>query len=557
MIKIKASGNRLLASSSAHGNMTFMKISSVVSTIAFLLLTACSLMQNIESPVSSPSPRPTLPQSTLVATISREVHNISTPSPAPTATQIAFDCNSQQNTPITNYAITAEMQYAKHVLKVAEAITYTNASDAPLSTIVLNIRSNWQPGIFRLQSLELSNDTQLKSRLSGQRLEITLPQPLNPNCMAQINVQFDLHIPPIDIGGIHAYQGFLGYTSRQTNIGQWLPVVAPLDETAWVSHEEIPIGEQDALNIANWDIRFRMLGAPTNAQIAAPGTVEQISDNEWHFTLQEARDFSFSIGENYRLLQQKTNSSVNVELYSFDDTLIPNDNRSIDSAAYALSVAVKSLNLYETLYGAYPLNRLVIVEGDFPDGMEFSGIVFVGGEYFRGLTGVQSYLTIITAHEVSHQWWYARVGNDQATDPWLDEALATYSEVLFIEKYYPTLKDWWWNFRVNRLAPQGFVDSTVYEFSSRRAYINAVYLRGVEMLNQLRSELGDDAFFGWLSRYASEGAGHIMTPALFWSLLTPDQYTRTAQIRKKYLHQPELVVVIHSNCNSEATCTPQ
>jgi hypothetical protein len=557
MIQTKALGNRLLASPAAHGNMTLMKISSVVSTAVFLLLTACSLMQNMESPPSSPSPRPTLPQSTLVATVSRDVHTVSTASPAPTATQIAFDCNTPSSTTITNYVISADMQYAKRELKVAQSITYTNTDDLPLSTIVLNVRSNWQPGIFKLQSLELSSGVQLKSHLTGQRLEITLPQPLNQGCVAHINLQIDLHIPPIDIGGIHAYQGFLGYTSRQTNIGQWLPVVAPRDGEAWISHEEIPIGEQDALEVANWDIHFRMLGAPSIVQIAAPGTSEQIDDHEWHFTLQEARDFSFSIGENYRLLQQKTTSGINVELYCFDDTLIPNDNGSVDSAAYALNVAVKSLNLYETVYGAYPLQRLVIVEGDFPDGMEFSGIVFVGGEYFRGLTGVQSYLTIITAHEVSHQWWYSRVGNDQAIAPWLDEALATYSEVIFIEKYYPTLKEWWWDFRVNRLAPQGFVDSTVYEFSSRRAYINAVYLRGVQMLNDLRSELGDDTFFSWLNRYASEGAGRIMTSGLFWSLLTPDQYTRTALTRKKYLHQPELVVLVRSTCNSQATCTPE
>ncbi len=541
----------------AHGNMAFMKISRVVSTISFMLLAACTLTQSMELPPNTPTNRPTLPPSTLVSTGVRDVHSIATSSPAPTSTLSTFDCTISKNNTTTNYDVTAEMRYAKHELKVAQEITYTNATESSLTTFVLNIKSNWQPGIFKLQSIELANGELLKSHLVNQRLDITLPQPLNPNCIAHITIKFDLHIPPIDVGGLHAYQGYLGYSARQTNLGQWLPVVAARDNNSWISHEEVPIGEQDALDVANWDIHFSIVGAPTTIQIAAPGTAEHISETEWHFSLSQMRDFSFSIGENYRLIQQKTNSGINVEIYSFDDAMITNASSGLDSAAFALNTAVKSVNLYETLYGAYPLKRLVIVEGDFPDGMEFSGIVFVGGEYFRGLNGVESYLTIISAHEVAHQWWYGHIGNDQAINPWLDEALATYSELVFIEKYYPTLTDWWWNFRVNRLVPQGYVDSTVYEFTSRREYINAVYLRGVKMLNDLRTALGNDVFFGWLNRYASEGAGQIVTPEYFWSLLTPEQYARTEAIRQLYLRHPQIIAMSTPSCVTAATCTPQ
>jgi hypothetical protein len=537
--------------------MASMKISRVASTIGFLLLTACSLTQGMDLTPVSPTPRPPLPQGTLVPTGVRDVRSVETASPAPTATISPFDCAPSQDDRTTNYAVTAEMQYAKHELKVAQAINYTNSTNTSLPIIVFNVKSNWQPGIFKLQSIELANGEPLESHLINQRLEISLPQSLNADCVIHLTIKFDLRLPPIDVGGPHAYQGFLGYSVRQINLGQWLPVVAAHDGDEWITHEEIPIGEQDILDIANWDIDFHLVGAPNTIQIAAPGTLERVSNTEWRFNLSQARDFSFSISENYRLLQEKTNSGINVELYSFDDALIPTENSTLDSAAFALNTAVKSVNLYETLYGTYPLKRLVIVEGDFPDGMEFSGIVFVGGEYFRGLNGVESYLTIISVHEIAHQWWYSHVGNDQAIAPWLDEALATYSEVVFIEKYYPTLKDWWWNFRVKRLAPQGFVDSTVYEFTTRRSYINAVYLRGVQMLNDLRTELGDDVFFGWLNRYASKGAGHVMTPEIFWSLLTPEQYLRTAAIRQRYLRHPQIMVTSTPTCNTEAACSSQ
>ena len=157
------------------------------------------------------------------------------------------------------------------------------------------------------------------------------------------------------------------------------------------------------------------------------------------------------------------------------------------------------------------------VEGDFPDGMEFSGLVFVSETWFRTWGGTANdWLTLITAHEVAHQWWYATVGNDQSLSPYLDEALATYSELVFYEHYYPDLVDWWWAFRVNSYTPSGFVDMPVTAFQQSRPYINAVYLQGARMLDEVRFALGDDAFFAWLQRYASLMHGAIAEPGDFW-----------------------------------------
>ena len=55
----------------------------------------------------------------------------------------------------------------------------------------------------------------------------------------------------------------------------------------------------------------------------------------------------------------------------------------------------KRLALYSDLFGTYPYDRFIVVQGDFPDGMEFSGFVFVSDNWFRTNTGTpQSYLTI-------------------------------------------------------------------------------------------------------------------------------------------------------------------
>ena len=130
-----------------------------------------------------------------------------------------------------------------------------------------------------------------------------------------------------------------------------------------------------------------------------------------------------------------------------------------------------------------------------------------------------------------------RVGNDAALNPWLDEALATYSEYLFIESHYPAYKNWWWSFRVAGFFPQGKVDSEVYEFATAREYINAVYLRGVQMLHNLRVDIGDEAFFRLLRDYLAAGDGEIADPTLFWRQLAPEQRDLTVATRTEYLRQ--------------------
>ena len=69
---------------------------------------------------------------------------------------------------------------------------------------------------------------------------------------------------------------------------------------------------------------------------------------------------------------------------------------------------------------------------------------------------------------------------------WLDESLATYSELLFYQRQYPGEVDWWWNYRVKRFNPTGWVNTTIYDYAAFRPYVNAVYLRGALFMQALR-----------------------------------------------------------------------
>ncbi len=485
-------------------------------------------------------------QQTPAPTQSRELHSIQTPTdlPAthtPTVTPAPlFVCAAQPDQNATRHEVIATVDYAEKSVLVSQQIHYTNLTARTLTEIVLRIDSNsYQRGLL-FGTLRLLNQD-AEYTLERNRLTVMLPVPLEAGC--GVTLDFSYLLTPPQIGtGLAAFKGYYGYSPRQLNLAHWLATPAPIIDGDWLVHEPREIGEQHVLEQADWDVLINVENAASSLLVAAPGNVTKTDDMQWRIQLDDARDVSVSLSENFRVTQASTQSGVEVAVYTFGDALIASGTGYLDGGEHVLRESVKAMQQYESLFGPYPYERMVVVQGDFPDGMEFSGLVFVSTAWFRGFAGgVDNFLTVITVHEVSHQWWYLRVGNDAALTPWLDEALATYSEYIYYEEFHPDLKNWWWSFRVGWYDPQGDVDSTVYEFGSAREYINAVYLRGVQMLHNLREDIGTQAFFDLLAAYASEGDGRIASAETFWRLLTPEQWEISRETRGQFLREPDML----------------
>lgn len=429
--------------------------------------------------------------------------------------------------------IRAELDYALKRLGAHQHVTFRNTEETSLDQLVLYVLPNREPGVFHLEDVVIAEETGTSEAiLEGARLTVSLPTPLQPGCQVTLSLDYAVDIPRMGAGPF-GRQGYLGYSDRQLNLALWFPAVAARAEGQWITPVPITVGEQTVLPAADFDLCLAVENLPPAMTVVGPGTASRESCG-WRYQLANAREITLSLGDNYRqTVAPALDGTVMVELYTFEST-------PAEAAEQALHTAVAALNLFADLYGSYPYDRLIILESDFPDGMEFSGLVYVGGEWFRSYRGdPASYLTLITAHEVAHQWWYHRVGNDQSRHPWLDEALSTYSEYVFLQESYPPLVDWWWDFRVNSFHPTGFVDSTVYEFNTVRDYINAVYLRGAQFLHALRQEIGTEAFFAWLQTYATNMSGQIAAPADLWAALEPELFDRTEEIRQTFLRHAQ------------------
>jgi hypothetical protein len=434
-----------------------------------------------------------------------------------------------------SYTLQTHLTWGEYRLQTEQTVRYVNTTGQSLENLVFQVEPNRFGGLFVLQGVMMDGASVEDVKLEASRLTVALPHVLPPFCQVEVALSFSLKIPSV-LDGYYGRFGYFGHTARQVNLGHWFPVLAPYVVDEWQVPRPHIIGEQTIAELSDFEVTLTLENAPQTVNLTGGGLVQRQEGQNWKFTLEGGRDLAISIGNGMQREAQIAPDGTVVEVYSFPQAR----GDGLNPAAQALNAALEALSLYEELFGLpYPHARLVVVEGDFPDGMEFSGLVFVGEAWFRTWRGKPNeWLTIITVHEVAHQWWYMLVGNNPAEYPYLDEAFATYSEYLYFQRFYGDQTEWWWNFRVRGYdIAESRVDTNIYLYDDGRPYINAVYLRGAEMLHSLRESLGDEAFFAWLRSYAESYQGQIATPRAFWGILSPASYEALLPLRQTYLAQ--------------------
>ncbi|MFN3742438.1 MAG: M1 family metallopeptidase [Anaerolineales bacterium] len=442
------------------------------------------------------SVQPTLPP-TLTPSPTASATPFPTLSPSPTPSPPASSASPMLARP--HYRLYARLDYEAHHLEVEGTIEYPNLTGTSLSSLVLAVEPNRWPGCFSLQSLTAA-DTPLEFTLEGHRLEVHLPHPLPPQKTLLLDLRYNLDLPPKRMADA------FGYNSWQQNYVHWYPFIVPYRD-GWLLHDPWHFGEHLAYDVADFDV---YLHVPEGITIAAPAL--PVNEAGWqHYTLSGARTFTFSAGHLYQVDELKM-GTIPIRSYFLATEQAAGQHITLQ--------AVRFLTLYTAHLTPYPYPVLSIVESEASDGAEFDGLVFLARRFyqeFRG--GTRNNLTAIGIHEIAHQWWFGLVGNDQALEPWLDEALTLYSEALFYE-WAENAAKWWWDFRVNYFEPQGFINISIYDGGNFRSYTNAVYLRGGQFLQALRERSGDEAFFAFLRDYAQQMQGKIATRQDFFRILS-------------------------------------
>ncbi|MBI2331235.1 MAG: hypothetical protein HYU84_03570, partial [Chloroflexi bacterium] len=422
---------------------------------------------------------------------------------APAATIPASTTQAPPPLPVTsscpNYILFATLDFANKSLTADQTIRYYNTTGSALSDLVLSVQPNIYTNAFTLNAIAQDGTALTSYTLSGQRLSVNLNQPLASGSATTITLSFNLKIPQKGSGDV------FGYDFNQINLVDWYPFIVPY-QGGWVLHDPMPWGEHLVYDASDIELNIK-----TDLDVILAIGASPEANGEWtRYRMYSTRTLAISASNEFQV-SETTLGNISIRSYYFNGYQTAGDDM--------LTYASKAITTYSTQFAPYPHQTLAIVQTDMDDGQEYDALVFLATDFYSQYTGSsRSNLTTIGVHEIAHQWWFSLVGNDQAYEPWLDEALATYSERIFYENNYPANISWWWQFRVNYFKPTGYVDATIYDYGSFRAYTNAVYFQGALFLDDLREQMGYGNFSKFIKAYATRYANGHATSEDFFAL---------------------------------------
>jgi hypothetical protein len=387
-------------------------------------------------------------------------------------------------------------------------VDYTNTETETLDSLYFRLFPNggasYGDGSLTAGEVKVGGQpAQTNLSLSDSVLEVQLPQALAPDDQVQISMIFTGTVP-VDYGGegTDAY-GIYNYSKGVLALSGWYPILAVYDDQGWHLNPASALGDSVFSDMAFYTVAITsgkdQVLAATGVQI---GEKQEGNKIQHQYISGPARDFFIVSSSDFKV---KSQSSAGTKVNSY---YLPGQE---PGGTQGLAVGVKAVQVYNDRFGQYPYTELDIIDAPMRNagGVEFPGIVLIESSRYDDPENPVFINTV--AHEVAHQWWYNLIGNDVIQEPWLDEGLTTYSAGVYYEEAfgaqgYQGIASYWqqsYDKAVQAVNDDQVTRSlTYFESSSEpRLYGPIVYSKGALFFYNLRTEIGDRAFFAALQAY--------------------------------------------------------
>jgi aminopeptidase N len=190
--------------------------------------------------------------------------------------------------------------------------------------------------------------------------------------------------------------------------------------------------------------------------------------------------------------------------------------RPSDEAGYAAAFGAQPqmMAFFQEVFGPYPFPSYtcVITDDELEIPLEAQGMSTFG----RNFMADDWDCVRLVAHEMAHQWFGNAVTLGRWRDIWLHEGFACYAEWLWSEESgaAPTQERVEQHYaRLSELAQ----DVVVGDPGPALMFDDRVYKRGALTLHALRTQVGDETFFGLLQSWVDEHRGGTVSTGDFVS----------------------------------------
>src|SRR3954454_7360167 len=376
----------------------------------------------------------------------------------------------------------------RFTLSGTETIAFRNASAAPLTSVWLRVWANAFGGcrVSRAHVTIRAGGSLGHRRRDCTALEVRLARPLAPGATASVGLQIRVTAPtrPDRFGRFRGAAYF----------GNAIPILAVADARGVQLPPYTFAGESFYSLTSAWRVRLRV---PAGLRFASTGT-QAGARRAGAVTLvaPRARDFMLVVGR----FSVRTAHAGPGRLGRFSIRGTP-----AAEARRTLATAALSMRRFAQWYGAYGRPEVDLVEG--PGEVARGGVAMEYPELV--LTPAQA---TAVAHELAHQWFYSIVGDDQWSEPWLDESFAEFSAARLPPRRDP-----------NRLIGCGVPDAARTPLDANMAtltavrsrYVRTVYIGGACFLRAVQRKLGAAPFDAFMLRLVASHRDGVDTTADF------------------------------------------
>jgi hypothetical protein len=233
-------------------------------------------------------------------------------------------------------------------------------------------------------------------------------------------------------------------------LGTSYPVLAVHNGNEWMRKLEPSVGDIIFNEIADYEVKIETMPGVVVFSSAWEDPNKPDSEKSTVFAPGPFREFAIIAGRNLRSEQTVVGDTGVRSLFLPEHATV---------GKRVLAMAADSLRIFRSKFGPLPFKTITITEAPLVAGLgstEFSGLPVIASAFYvdfdsaavRNLPeiireqrpSVEQSLEWGVAHLIAHQWWGAAVGNDPAREPVLDEALASWSALLYFRDLYDEKK---------------------------------------------------------------------------------------------------------------------
>ncbi len=358
------------------------------------------------------------------------------------------------------YDVSATIRWARGKLSVTSTALVTNHSDTAVDALTFNAAPA-VIGKMKLGAVTVGVDT-ATAVVQDQNIIVTLPTPLEAQQQVPVTISY------ISWWGTNASnkQFLFAKASGIASSYRWIP---------WLSKAysfQTPTYGEPFVTKATDEIKVSIT-SDRALVIATSGHQTSTDGFTQTFEAHNVRDFNFSASTHY-VTTTETWGDVTITYYTVQ---LPTDRLQ--------KWTVAALERFSQRVGPYPYADLAVAEVPTGPSMESPGMIWITQSAVP--RGTVKYLTV---HEMAHQWFYGVVGNDQASEPFADEAMAEFLTRDLI------------GHRLSHCA-DNVLDLAVYDYSAS-CYYETIYVQGDTYIEQYRQRVGDSVFWDGMRRYYTD-----------------------------------------------------